>query len=131
MLSYPGLTIHRPTIMNRILPLLCLVLPIAVSVLAACGHRQPEAPPLVSNGFTLNPEPWLDDQKKITQRASFDLNCPAEKIETTVLAVGGNGMYFDDWATQVGAAGCDQRAVYIRTPQGWLANIAGADSKPK
>lgn len=106
--------------------LLCFI---AVSTLAGCAHRTPDAPPVVNNGFNLNPDPWLKDAQTITQRASFDLNCPADQIAVTVLAVGGNGMYFDDWATQVGAAGCDQRAVYIRTPQGWLANIAGADAK--
>jgi len=108
---------------------LSLVLAVALPVLGGCGHRQPKTPPLVVNGYTLNPDPWLEDRQKIAQRASFDLNCPAEQLELSVLAVGGNGMWFDDWATQVGAAGCDQRAVYVRTNQGWLANIAGADAK--
>lgn len=69
----------------------------------------------------------MQDRQAVAQRASFDLNCPADKLGMTVLAVGGNGMFFDDWATQVGVSGCDQRIVDIRTIQGWIANVARTD----
>lgn len=106
-----------------------LQLSLVLAVLAACGHRQPDPPPFVVDGFTLNPDPWVQDRQTIAQRASFDLNCAPEKLTLTVLAVGGNGMYFDDWATQVGVSGCEQRVVYVRVPQGWVANLARNDPK--
>ncbi|MCY1008354.1 hypothetical protein OV079_22910 [Nannocystis pusilla] len=108
------------------LPRSLLFVPFVLALFGGCRHSP--TPELVVDGFTLNPDPWLEDRQKIAQRASFDLNCPADKIGLTVLAVGGNGMWFDDWATQVGASGCDQRVVYIRTPQGWVANIARTDA---
>ncbi|MDC0721400.1 hypothetical protein POL25_31120 [Nannocystis sp. bb15-2] len=108
------------------LPRPLLFVPLALALLGGCRHS-PD-PTMAVDGFTLNPDPWLQDRQAIAQRASFDLNCPAEKLALTVLAVGGNGMFFDDWATQVGVSGCEQRVVYIRTAQGWIANIARSDA---
>lgn len=97
-----------------------LLLPVAAATLAACHST----PPLVVDGFTLNPDPWFQDRQSLLQRASFDLSCDPATMSMRVLAVGGNGMYYDDWATQVGVSGCEQRVVYVRTLQGWVANLA-------
>lgn len=103
------------------------VLTLALALASGC-HRTPSQPPLVVDGHTLNPDPWLKDQQTIVQRATFDLNCDANKLEVKVLAVGGVGI-FDDWASQVGVSGCEQRAVYVRTQSGWVANTTRADAK--
>lgn len=93
--------------------------------LAGCAST----PPLVVDGFTLNPDPWFQDRQKLLQRASFDLSCDPANLTLRVLAVGGNGIFFDDWATQVGVAGCDQKVVYVRALQGWVANLAQTKSQ--
>ena len=99
-----------------------------VGVLSGCGH----AKAIDVNGFALNPDPWLEDQEKLTRRATFDLRCTAENLALTVLETGGEGgMYWDDWAVQVGVQGCDARIVYVRTQQGWVANIVSAAEQPR
>lgn len=58
--------------------------------------------------------------KTVTSRSSFDLSCPHDQIELTVLATEGPRKL----ATQIGAAGCDQKAVYVyfASNDTWVAN---------
>ena len=102
-----------------------------VGVSSGCAHK-PDAEPVMVGGVALNPDPWLEDREVLTRRAGFDLDCPAEDLSITILATGDDDLssgkdhpseiYWDDWAVQVGVAGCDQRIVYIRTSKGWIAN---------
>ncbi|NUP12821.1 MAG: hypothetical protein HOW73_42830 [Polyangiaceae bacterium] len=50
---------------------------------------------------------------RLKDRASFDLGCPKEQLQTQTL--GGN------LATQ-GVSGCDKRATYVQTSSGWVLN---------
>lgn len=60
--------------------------------------------------------------EEVQARAAFDFECPADEIETEVLA---------RWQSrpkapkQVGAVGCGHRAVYVKTVSGWVLNTAG------
>lgn len=51
---------------------------------------------------------YVPDRKLLMQRASFDFQCPADRIAVTKL--GGN---------VVGATGCGHRATYVRVAGGW------------
>ena len=116
--------------MNCPMLLRTLVLPLLLTTLAIAATTgcKPSQPPLVVDGYTLNPDPWNQDRQTIVQRASFDLNCDPQSLEVRVLAAGG-GQVFDDWATQVGVSGCGQRGVYVRTQSGWVLNVARTDAK--
>jgi hypothetical protein len=51
------------------------------------------------------------------QRASFDFNCPEDKITTTLVSGGENTM-----GATIGARGCGKRAVYVRAQAGMVLN---------
>jgi hypothetical protein len=80
---------------------------------------------MLVSGYSLDPDPWLEDEKAIRRRAAFETRCDPAKLEITVLAVGPGGLagYHDDWATTVGAEGCGQRLVYVRIGREWVANV--------
>jgi hypothetical protein len=60
--------------------------------------------------------------KTVTTRASFEMSCPEDELELTVLATEGAR----NLATQIGATGCDKKAVYVylRASDTWVANTA-------
>lgn len=51
-------------------------------------------------------------------RASFDFSCPQEEITLTKVA-----------QLQVGAEGCGQRGVYVRTGSGYVLNNVGKEQR--
>ena len=53
----------------------------------------------------------------LSKRASFELNCPAEKLEYTVLQKRADG-----YVTSYGVSGCEKRAVYVISGFQWLLN---------
>lgn len=60
--------------------------------------------------------------KTVTARASSELGCPREELELAVLATEGAR----DLATQIGAAGCGKKTVYVylRASDTWVADTA-------
>lgn len=60
--------------------------------------------------------------KTVTSRASFDLSCPEEELELTVLSTEGPRKL----ANQIGVTGCDKKAVYVyfSSTDSWVADSA-------
>jgi len=60
--------------------------------------------------------------KTVTSRASFDLSCPQDELELTVLATSGARRL----ATQIGVTGCGNKAVYVyfSSTDSWIADSA-------
>ena len=60
--------------------------------------------------------------RTVTSRASFDLSCPAEELELTVLSTEGARKL----ANQIGVTGCGQKAVYVyfSSSDTWIADSA-------
>ena len=60
--------------------------------------------------------------KTVTSRASFDLSCPAEELELTVLSTEGARKL----ANQIGVTGCGRKAVYVyfSSSDTWIADSA-------
>ena len=62
-------------------------------------------------------------------RAGFDMGCPAEKLELTILDVVPGGT-MGDGIRQIGVTGCEHKGVYVLAPKGaWVLN--SADGAPK
>jgi hypothetical protein len=100
----------------------------AVSLLlastAAC------AAPVQVNGFKLDAFAWKEAQEAVMPRASFDLKCPNDQLQLTVLHTTAGGLGGGGFPSQLGVTGCGQSAVYVATPSGWIANSSGPDAKP-
>jgi hypothetical protein len=76
-----------------------------------------------SGGFTVRQGFTEDAFEKVKSRATFDLECPKEKLELVVL---GTGLALGgDVPTQIGVSGCSHKAVYVSTSLGWVMNNAG------
>lgn len=60
--------------------------------------------------------------KTVTSRASFELSCPEEELQLTVLAADGPR----ELAKQIGVEGCGRKAVYVyfASTDTWIANAA-------
>lgn len=74
-------------------------------------------------GKTLGLKKWNEASDAVRTRGSFDLHCPADQLELTILAVDER----QDWvpfATQIGVSGCAAQSVYVRTSSGWVANTS-------
>lgn len=74
-------------------------------VLGACSRK---GTVITVSGIEVHDRYWNAAARAVTTRASFDLACPAEQIELTLLEK------HRQWPTQVNAAGCDRSAVYVR-----------------
>jgi hypothetical protein len=101
----------------------------AVSLLLALAGATACAAPVEMNGFKVNAFAWKNAQEAVVPRASFDMKCPREQLQLTVLHAtedfGGGA------PTQLGVTGCGQSAVYVQTfGSGWVANSSGPDAKP-
>jgi len=70
---------------------------------------------------------WERMEPFIKTRAAFDLKCSADAIELTILAAAPCTTAACAW--QVGAEGCGSRAVYVRSPSGWVMN--SVDGQPR
>ena len=60
--------------------------------------------------------------KTVTSRASFDLSCPQDELELTVLATSGARRL----ASQIGVTGCGNKVVYVyfASTDSWIADSA-------
>ncbi|MBW2720149.1 MAG: hypothetical protein JRD94_16850 [Deltaproteobacteria bacterium] len=60
--------------------------------------------------------------KTVTSRASFDLSCPQEELELTILATSGARRL----ASQIGVTGCGNKVVYVyfASTDSWIADSA-------
>ena len=60
--------------------------------------------------------------KTVTSRASFDLSCPQDELELTVLATSGARKL----ASQIGVTGCGNKVVYVyfASTDSWIADSA-------
>lgn len=74
------------------------------------------------NGFTINEMDWERVEPVVRSRASFDLSCDERQLDLKLLAVG-DTPYTSDKAMQIGVTGCGKKAVYVRAPAGWVANL--------
>jgi hypothetical protein len=68
------------------------------------------------------------DFEEVRNRASFELRCPREQIDLVVLNVH-DPVLDPHEASQMGATGCGQRAVYVLSPRsGWVLDSTSSRS---
>ena len=65
------------------------------------------------DGIRVQEALWREADAQLRRRAAFDLDCPPEEIALTLLHLA------EGQPVEVGASGCDRRAVYSR------ANVGG------
>jgi hypothetical protein len=86
-----------------------------------------------SGGFKVFKGETEDAFENVRNRASFELQCPKEKLELVVLNIMGGGDPNPSFGgrdpSQIGATGCGHRAVYLWTNEGWVMNTS--DGAPK
>jgi hypothetical protein len=60
--------------------------------------------------------------RTVTSRASFDLSCPQDELELTILATSGARRL----ASQIGVTGCGNKVVYVyfSSTDSWIADSA-------
>lgn len=63
---------------------------------------------------------------ELRNRTAFDFRCDADSLNFTPLKEGHNGV-----VVQYGVEGCEQRAVYVRTPSGWVLDVADERASKK
>ncbi len=80
-------------------------------LLAGCWAGQ--VPP--DTDRPVNQTEWQREEEKVRALAAFQLNCPPDKVQLTVL----NQFY--GHPTQVGAAGCERRLVYAQHSPNWIS----------
>ena len=80
---------------------------------------------LQSGGFTVDKSSTEHAFEVVKNRASFELECPKDKIEVTVLNAEGTPAR----ATQIGVLGCGHKAVYVASYSGWVMNSEGGKAK--
>jgi hypothetical protein len=80
-----------------------LVIAVVAALCVACGHDKRA-------------------MKTVTSRASFDLSCPQDELELTVLATSGARKL----ASQIGVTGCGSKLVYVyfSSTDSWIADSA-------
>jgi hypothetical protein len=54
-------------------------------------------------------------KKALSERASFDLSCPAGEVQFACVGPGSN-------CSSVGASGCEKKAVYVFVADKWVMN---------
>lgn len=94
----------------------CGLFVLACAAALACG-----GPYVRVDGFEVREDVYVEMREDVLRRARFDLECDA--LETTIL---------EEWGAaprQLGVAGCDRRAVYVLTPNGWVLNAEGARAR--
>jgi hypothetical protein len=100
-----------------VLPTVCASRAAALLALPSC------LPSLQSGEFTVDKGMTESAFRTVRGRASFELECPADKLELVVL--GTNPVkWMPDRATQIGVTGCGRRGVYVPGGNGWVLNSA-------
>jgi hypothetical protein len=83
-------------------------------------------PPVMVAGHAMYADQWLEDEKAIRQRASFEIGCNELEIVPLVTRTEAG----HTWAKQVGVSGCNHRLVYVKdSVGGWILN--SSDAAPK
>lgn len=100
-----------------------------LSTVVACGGSPTPGPTVAKDGFALDAGIWRGDEEVIVNRASFELECPKDKVTTRVLAAGNHLLSPSQAvlrASQVGVDACGKRAVYLYLAQQgqWVMNTA-------
>lgn len=87
-------------------------------MLAGCASSTPKPKPkiIVVNGIEVYENYWNKTIAELLPRAKFDLNCAPDKITFSLFRKNIRT------PSEVGAAGCGQRAVYIRAARAWILN---------
>lgn len=80
---------------------------------AACG------PTVLVDGHKLDQRLYDTAVAKVKDRAKFDFDCPAEKLQTTVIATWPSS---DSEVQQLGVRGCDHHGTYVDTGSAWVLN---------
>ena len=70
------------------------------------------------DGFQVHEKSTREALAVVTNRASFELSCPAEQLKPRILNAQSRG----GWVTSIGITGCDHRLVYVLTSTGWVLN---------
>lgn len=87
------------------------------------------AAPVEVGGFHVNKEHMDASFAKVKARAAFDMGCPAEKLQLTILDVMQGGT-MGDAVRQIGVTGCEHKGVYVLASNGaWVLN--SSDGAPK
>ena len=79
-------------------------------------------PTVVIDGHKLLKSEYESQLEKVRTRAGFDLNCPADKLQTTVLETAGSEQSGEARVLQFGVSGCEHRGSYVLTDSGWIMN---------
>jgi hypothetical protein len=80
-----------------------------------------------SGGFKLNKDEVEQSFEAVKNRASFEFECPKDKLELVVLNALSSPM--GDQVMQIGATGCGHKAVYVRSVGGWVMNTESGKVK--
>lgn len=84
----------------------------ALVTMGACSRH------IVVDGFNVHEGRWNRERPALVQRASFDMDCPADQIEVTVLSARSR------FVLQAAVNGCGRRAVYDNGFDGvWVAEL--------
>jgi hypothetical protein len=89
-------------------------------LILACGCATVQV-----GGFTLGKGRWESDAAVVRKRAAWELRCPVESLELTVLSIYSGTIT----AQQVGVRGCGHQLVYVNSVDGWMLN--SSDGQPK
>ena len=81
----------------------------------ACGGK------IVVDGFTVRESRWVRAQEDVARRATFDLECPAEQLDMTLLNTQ-RWPYKGAYPSQVGVRGCGHTATYVGGRGTWVMN---------
>ncbi len=99
------------------------LLPLAA--LLGCAGPQIARPKIASGGFMVDKESVDRAFEDIRSRASFEMDCPGAQLQFTVLFLA----YGTSFPEQIGASGCNKKAVYVRIPSGWVMNTQSETKK--
>ncbi len=77
--------------------------------------------------FEVSKEDWDNARERVTSRAAFEINCPAEKLSLTLLAT--YGREGNGYPTQIGVDGCERRVVYVNVNGQWVLNSTGESGR--
>ena len=80
-------------------------------------------------GYNLDKDGWENAQTEVRQRASFELRCPKEQLQLTLLAAFGPHEVKMNVAKQIGVDGCGHRLVYVDANGSWVLNSSDGEAK--
>jgi hypothetical protein len=75
------------------------------------------------DGYTFARDAYFRELANLKKRASFDLKCGEDQLETKVLGDAGFNV-----PTQMGVTGCHRRATYALLHTGWMMNVENGEA---